>query len=402
MFIGVGVGAYWVGIFHLMTHAFFKACLFLGSGSVILGCHHEQDMRRMGGLKKLMPTTAWTYFAACCAIAGFPLTSGFFSKDEILWKAFDAGNLLLPGGGVLVWALGALGALGTSFYMFRSYYLTFTGEYRGGTGAGPGPGAGHATAAAAHAPAAGHGHDAVPAPAAAAVDDHGHGAGHGGHHAGPQESPRSITVVLAVLGVLSLVGGLVGLPHLWHLPNYFHHWLDPVFEETAPLVLSAGRGHGAEWALMVLSVGLALGGWGLARWLYRDQANPIPARLLASPQRLLRAGHSLVYNKYYVDELYAATFIKGVMTLRAWCDLFDRYVVDGLVRVTAPLGRGLAWLHGRADARVVDGAVNGTGWSIAAGGKALRRTQTGQLQTYLYAVMIGSIVLIALGYLFLP
>ncbi|MBF0245577.1 MAG: NADH-quinone oxidoreductase subunit L, partial [Planctomycetes bacterium] len=132
MFVAVGVGAYWVGIFHLMTHAFFKACLFLGSGSVIMGCHHEQDMRRMGGLKKLMPTTAWTYFAACCAIAGFPFTAGFFSKDEILWKAFNAGDLLLPGGGFLVWALAALSAVLTSFYMFRSYYMTFSGEYRGG------------------------------------------------------------------------------------------------------------------------------------------------------------------------------------------------------------------------------------------------------------------------------
>ena len=121
MFIAVGVGAYGVGIFHLMTHAFFKACLFLGAGSVIVGCHHEQDMRKMGGLKKLMPVTAATYFIACCAIAGFPLTSGFFSKDEILWRAFNAGNLILPGGGIAVWALGALAAVGTSFYMFRSY-----------------------------------------------------------------------------------------------------------------------------------------------------------------------------------------------------------------------------------------------------------------------------------------
>ena len=133
MFIAVGVGAYWVGIFHLMTHAFFKACLFLGAGSVIVGCHHEQDMRKMGGLKKLMPVTAATYFIACCAIAGFPLTSGFFSKDEILWKAFNAGNLILPGGGIAIWVLGALAAVCTSFYMFRSYYMTFSGEYRGGT-----------------------------------------------------------------------------------------------------------------------------------------------------------------------------------------------------------------------------------------------------------------------------
>src|SRR5262245_3134934 len=123
MFIGVGVGAWWAGVFHLLTHACFKACLFLGSGSVILGSHHEQDMRRMGGLKKLMPTTHWTYLAACISIAGFPIAAGFYSKDEILWKAYDAGNYLAtPWMGYVIWLLGFLAAFGTAFYMFRSYY----------------------------------------------------------------------------------------------------------------------------------------------------------------------------------------------------------------------------------------------------------------------------------------
>ncbi len=422
MFIGVGVGAYWVGVFHLMTHALFKACLFLGSGSVILGCHHEQDMRKMGGLKKLMPTTAWTYFAACCAISGFPLTSGFFSKDEILWKAFDAGNLLLPGGGVLIWMLAALAALGTSFYMFRSYYMTFSGTYRGGHGDAHGDAAHpkhdsaahakHDTAAhpkhdtAAHAKhdtAAHPKHDsAARAPAAKRVhakDGHGHGAG---HSALPHESPASMTVVLAILGVLSLVGGAVGLPLLWHLPNFLEHWLEPVFEETLEFVTTAGHSHGAEWVLMAVSVGLAFGGWLLARWLYRDNRNPLPAKLLASRNPVVRGVHTLIFNKYYVDELYAAVFIKGVMTFRHWCYDFDRTVVDGLVLLTAPVVRGLAWLHGRTDARVVDGAVNGTAWTIADAGRALRQLQTGRLRTYLYAVMVGGIVLIVLNYLFLP
>src|SRR5437763_6150356 len=134
MFIGVGVGAYWAGVFHLMTHAFFKACLFLGSGSVILACHHEQDMRKMGGLQKYTPITRWTYLAACWAIAGFPFASGFYSKDEILWKAWTAEGLSAPWIGHAVYIVGAVAALGTSFYMFRSYYMTFTGEYRGGHG----------------------------------------------------------------------------------------------------------------------------------------------------------------------------------------------------------------------------------------------------------------------------
>ena len=139
MFIGVGVGAYWAGVYHLMTHAFFKATLFLGSGSVILGCHHEQDMRKMGGLKKYMPITRWTYLFACIAIAGFPIANGFYSKDEILWKAFTSRHLELFGApapwlGPLIYVVGILAATGTAFYMYRSYYMTFTGEYRGGAG----------------------------------------------------------------------------------------------------------------------------------------------------------------------------------------------------------------------------------------------------------------------------
>src|SRR3982751_5954692 len=170
MFIGVGVGAYWAGIFHLMTHAFFKACLFLGSGSVILACHQEQDMRKMGGLKEYTPITRWTYLAACLAIAGFPVASGFYSKDEILWKAYTARGLVAPWIGPPISLVGAIAALGTSFYMFRSYYMTFTGEYRGGHGhedkerlEDP-----HAMAAHAHAGAITHGvPDAATAPHAA-------------------------------------------------------------------------------------------------------------------------------------------------------------------------------------------------------------------------------------------
>src|SRR5512136_739753 len=139
MFIGVGVGAFWAGAYHLLTHAFFKATLFLCSGSVILGCHHEQDMRKMGGLGQRMPITRWTYLIACWAIAGFPWASGFYSKDEILWKAFTQRGMKLLGMpawwlGPLIYLIGIVAATGTSFYMFRSYYMTFTGSYRGGEG----------------------------------------------------------------------------------------------------------------------------------------------------------------------------------------------------------------------------------------------------------------------------
>src|SRR5436190_1817614 len=207
MFIGVGVGAYWAGIFHLMTHAFFKACLFLGSGSVILACHHEQDMRKMGGLRDYTPLTRWTYFAACLAIAGFPWASGFYSKDEILWKAWTADGLANHWIGPAIWLVGTVAALGTSFYMFRSYFMTFTGSYRGGEGhedkerledphamsahlhagaadAAPSHGAAVAQVQATDAP---HQHDASHG-AAAVHDDHGH---HGGGL--PQESPKTMT-----------------------------------------------------------------------------------------------------------------------------------------------------------------------------------------------------------------
>jgi len=365
MFIAVGVGAYWVGIFHLMTHAFFKACLFLGAGSVITGCHHEQDMRKMGGLKSLMPVTAATYFIACCAIAGFPLTSGFFSKDEILWRVFNAGNMIVPGGEIAIWALGALAAIGTSLYMFRSYYMTFSGEYRGEKRA----------------------HDRE-------------AGAHGGPVHAPQESPASMTVVLIVLAALSLAGGLAGLPHLWQMPNFMHQWLDPVFAGTAGLIKEAGHGAAAEWALMAVSIGLALTGWQLARWLYLDGANPIPQKLCETGTAWVRAVHNLVYNKYYVDEIYAATVVKAVMQLRLALDWLDRNVVDGLVNLTGPAATGLAWLNGKMDADVVDGAVNGTASMITDGGGLLRRLQTGNIRTYLQVALAGGIILILADYLF--
>ena len=198
MFIGVGVGAYWAGVYHLLTHAFFKASLFLGSGSVILGCHHEQDMRKMGGLGKLMPITEWTYLVACWAIAGFPWASGFYSKDEILWKAFTQEGMAFPFLGFtphlgqLIYLMGIIAATGTSFYMFRSYYMTFTGEYRGGHGHG-------------------HGHD----------HDHGHG------HV-PKESPLSITLVLVALAAGAVLAAVIGIPYAWtgHAP-ILEHWLAP-------------------------------------------------------------------------------------------------------------------------------------------------------------------------------
>jgi len=379
MFLAVGVGAWWVGIFHLMTHAFFKACLFLGSGSVILGCHHEQDMRRMGGLRRLMPITATTYLLATAAIAGFPFFSGFFSKDEILWKAFDSGNLLLPGGGVLLWGMAAVAAFGTSYYMFRSYYLTFSGSYRGAGDHGADVASGHD--ADHHAP-----------------DPHGTPAE--GHHGSlPHESPVSMTAVLAVLAALAVIGGLVGLPHLWHLPNFFEAWLEPVFESSAPRIVSAGHGHGWEWALMAISVALAFGGFGLARWLYRDARNPLPERLARSPNRWVRGLHRVVYHKYYVDEAYDLTAVRGALwTSRAFA-WWDVQVVDRLVIWVGAIGRLLGWIGGAMDRAFVDGAVEAVGEMISGAGNRVRRWHSGRIQAYVQGIALGAVALVVVAYL---
>jgi NADH-quinone oxidoreductase subunit L len=369
MFVAVGVGAYWVGIFHLVTHAFFKACLFLGSGSVILGCHHEQDMRKMGGLRKLMPITAVTYFVSACAIAGFPFFSGFFSKDEILWKAFDSGNMLLPGGGVILWVLAATAALGTSFYMFRSYYMTFSGSYRGMQGHG--------------APGAHDAHDVH--------GDHGHGL--------PKESPRSMTWVLAVLGFLAVVGGYIGLPILWGLPNAFEKWLEPVFEGSHHLVRSAERGHGAEWGLMLFSIVIAFSGFFLARWLYKDAKSPIPGRLLASRNGLIQGFHRIVFHKYYVDEAYQASFVNGTMRLSGLSSWFDSKVIDAIVNLAGTVGRFCSSIQGWIDANIVDGAVNLVASLSIRAGRSLRRVQTGRIQNYVLGLTAGAVVLVVIGFL---
>jgi NADH-quinone oxidoreductase subunit L len=360
MFVAAGVGAYWVAIFHLMTHAFFKACLFLGSGSVIVGCHHEQDMRKMGGLRKLMPITGLTYLLACTAIAGFPFFSGFFSKDEILWRAFDSGNILLPGGGLILYVLAALAALGTSFYMFRSYYMTFSGAYRGATDPHD-----------AHCPSG-----------------------------PPRESPRSMTTVLVVLAFLAVVGGYVGLPRLWGLPNAFEHWLEPVFAGSDAHILSAGRGGGgAEWALMLISVAIAFAGFWGARALYRDARSPVPARLMANPNPLIRGLHRTVFHKYYVDEAYRALFIDRSVQLAGALAWWDTRVIDAVVNLVGTIGRLFGALQGWLDFHFVDGLVNLVGALVARAGRGLRRIQTGRIQSYVYSLTAGAVVLVVLGYL---
>ncbi|MBE0597686.1 MAG: NADH-quinone oxidoreductase subunit L [Desulfuromonadales bacterium] len=326
MFLAMGVGAFTAGIFHLMTHAFFKACLFLGSGSVIHAMHHglhhahshddPQDMRNMGGLRKKMPITYITFLVSAIAIAGIPGFSAFFSKDEILWFAFAS-----PQGSPWLWAVGACAAGLTAFYMFRLVHMTFHGAQR----------------------------------TAAKARDHIH------------ESPLVITIPLMVLGLLAVVGGYVGIPHvignaLGHIPNYLDNFLHPVFGATQ------AQAHGAastEVSLMVVSVALAVIGILLASWMYLWQPE-LPGKFVAN----FKGAYRTIHNKWYVDEIYDAMFINPTKRLGTF------------------LWKGF-------DVQVIDGIVNGTGKVINAFSKGLRFTQSGFVHNYAMTMVVGMVVIVA-------
>ncbi len=368
MFLACGVGAFTAAIFHVMTHAFFKACLFLGAGSVIHGCSGEQDMRRMGGLKKYMPTTHMTMLIATVAIAGIPPLAGFFSKDEILantfFKRFETLGAPWSHVPMALWLVGMVAAMCTSFYMFRLYYMTFMGEHRG-----------EAT-----------GHEG---------DDH-------GHHGEPHESPVSMTGVLVTLSGLAVVGGLVGLPFGLagiHKPNWFQSWLEPIL---LPLGEHSHHFHYGnvlvEWVLVALSIGVAVGGWMVAKSFYfSDPEWSKPNKIAESYSKLYRA----VSNKYFVDEFLRATVIRGTMVFSYALAWIDTWIVDGIVNGTRYLG---VYLFGNGssafDKHIVDGAVNGVAAGAQRSSRALRRLQTGAVQNY--ALIMGTgLVLLAAVYLFL-
>jgi NADH-quinone oxidoreductase subunit L len=382
MFIGVGVGAYWAGAYHLLTHAFFKATLFLGSGSVILGCHHEQDMRKMGGLGKLMPVTKWTYLIACWAIAGFPWASGFYSKDEILWKAFTQEGMALPllGAtphlGQLIYLIGIIAATGTSFYMFRSYYMTFTGEYRGGHTSH-----GHDDGHGAH--ASSHGHD----------DGHGAHASSHGHGHTPHESPFSITLVLSVLAAGAVLAAILGIPMAWTgSAPILEHWLEPALPAV---VKFAEASHSTEFLFQAIGVSAGAIGWLFARTLYKDGKSQVPARLLER----WKGTWNVVYNKYYVDELYQATVLRGSVALARVLSWFDGHIIDAIVNLAGAITRVFANIDGVIDRYIVDGAVNFVAGSTLSAGRALRKVQTGRIQTYLYGALVGAIAIVLLNFI---
>jgi NADH-quinone oxidoreductase subunit L len=321
MFLACGVGAFTAAIFHLMTHAFFKALLFLGSGSVIHALSGEQDMRKMGGLKKYVPVTFATMFVATLAIAGIPGLSGFFSKDEILWQSFSSSY-----GSPVLWGIGALAAGITAFYMFRLVFLTFFGESRMDP----------------------------------EVERHAH------------ESPWSMTAPLAILAVLSIAGGWIGIPAVLGGSNLFEHWLAPVFH---PVAAAGAHGaatevaHGAaagahhsttlEIGLMALSVAIALCGIGIAYFLYRVRTGK-PAEIASRWPTL----YDVVYNKYYVDEFYEWAVIRRIVTFSTglW-QMFDALFIDGIVNGAADLIRSAG---GRVR-RLQGGVVGGYAFSLLAG-----------------------------------
>ncbi len=308
MFVGCGVAAFGAGVFHVMTHAFFKALLFLGAGSVIHGMHHEQDIMKMGGLRKKMPRTFLVFAIAWLAICGFPGLSGFFSKDEILWKAVSSPM----GGSWALWGVGFLTAIMTAFYMTRLFSLTFLGSFRGHEG--------------------------------------------GGHKV--HESPWIMVGPLMVLAILSAAGGWLGIPHL----SVLGHWLEPVIPESHESIVSGSL----EWVLMGASGLVAVVVMFVTLRLYADLDR------VAAIQKKWRSLHSLLANKWYIDELYEAVLVRptGRLSNMLW-KRFDVGVIDRLV---LSFGRASNWT-----------------------GETLRVLQTGSLQAYAFMVLLG--VLVSLGYL---
>jgi len=347
MFMACGVGAFSAGIFHLMTHAFFKGLLFLAAGSVIHAVGGEQDMRKMGGLRTRIPWTFWTMTAGTLAIAGIPGLAGFFSKDEILWRSYQASWAY--------WLVGLVTAFLTSFYMFRLWFLTFFGEYRGEADAGHG----HSNHSA---------HDAH--------GDHGHG--------GIHESPKVMVVPLAMLAVLSVIGGYVGVPGSLGGNNQFDKFLGPVFDGSAPVnAQNAAVGEkgtpeqetegnepkkaaSTELMCTAISVVVALLGFGLAWQLY--YRNPqLPDKIAAS----MSGAYQTLLHKYYVDELYGALFVKPL--------------IDGSTRI---LWQGV-------DRKIIDAAVNDAGDGAKHVSDIVRHMQSGNIRSYAGWVAAGSAVVIA-------
>jgi NADH-quinone oxidoreductase subunit L len=339
MFLAMGVGAFGAGIFHLYTHAFFKALLFLGSGAVIHALSGEQDLRRMGGLKNELPITYWTFVIGAVAIAGVPGLAGFFSKDEILFRTYAGGHTVL-------WVVGMLTSLLTAIYMFRVVFLAFHGSSRSGSSPdAPAHVASHDPPSP-HAPS--HDPSSEPAPAH--------------HHL--HDAPPAMAFALIVLAIGSVVAGYAGLPAVLGGGDWFARYLEPSF---GVLPVEEVAEHGLEGTLMILSSGLAFAGIGIAMYFFltnRRAADQVAARF-SGVQRLL-------LNKYYVDEAYDATVVQPIK-------IVSQEVLWKIV-----------------DVRVIDGAVNGVAETVGGLAETLRRLQSGSVRTYAASLLFG--VVMILGY----
>ncbi len=336
MFLAMGVAAYAAGVFHLLTHAFFKACLFLGSGSIIHAMQGEQDMRQMGGLRTAMPATFWTFAVGVLAIAGTPFLAGFFSKDAILWQTWASHN---PG----LWAVGVFVAGLTAFYMFRQFFLVFFGECR----------------------------------ADRHVREHLH------------ESPKIMTYPLWILAAGSVVVGYLGLPAFLG-GSELDHWLDPVIH-------GHHEHHPVVEELLVMGASIAAAAVGaVAAWrLYYVRA---PAReRLEAPGGF---AYRLLDNKYYVDEIYQFVFVGGTLLLARVGAAFDRYVIDTIVDGSARVTTVVSWFNGLFDKYVIDMLVNAVANVTFAVGNNFRRVQTGNINSYLYVVVgaVVAVLIIKLRY----
>lgn len=372
MFLAMSVGAFSAGIFHLLTHAAFKAALFMGSGSVIVALHHKQDMREMGGLLKKMPVTGYSFIAATLAIMGFPLTSGFFSKDEILWKAFIQGSPML-------WLVGFIAAGITSFYMWRLVFMTFFGETRADS--------------------------------------------HIWEHC--KEQPKRTVVPVAILAFAALTIGFWNVPHFLGGHSNFTNFLDPVVhdlssspqenyrklqlikekdhQETSQLkALSeheVAEDHTAlEWGLMVASVAWTFFTGFLAYLLYIRYPQ---ARKQIMAGAVAQKVFVVLNNKYYVDEFYEAVVLTPIRKLFGFLGVFDQMVVDGLVNFVGFLGRITSSFVGVFDNEIVDGLANGAGWGAQTGGKGVSSLQSGKIQTIIGSSLVIFIIIVASAVLFL-
>jgi NADH-quinone oxidoreductase subunit L len=321
MMVGVGVGAFSAGIFHLVTHSFFKACLFLCAGSVMHALSGELDIRNMGGLKRYLPWTRWTFLLATLAIAGCPFFSGFFSKDEILWKAFSTVNPIITWWPTFIWAVSLIAAFCTAFYMFRLYFLTFEGSCR----------------------------------VSEKLLHHIH------------ESPKIMVGPLVILAGLSVIGGFIGMPHMFGVHNIFDEFLEPVFASASSYITpfySLEKLVGMESILMVLSILVFWAGLSIAHYIYAKE-DLKEAEMLAQQYPKI---HKTLVQKYKIDEFYNWLVVEPSKWIsEKFYRIIDVWVIDKVM-------------------------VNGSAWIMKICGRILSYLQNGLVQRYAAIMAIGVII----------